>query len=479
MQLTKQQIQDELWKRGEISWKLHEGQVKINRTVNASKSFLAQNMCARQFGKTVYNLWEATNDCLNNPGTVVKYGAAFYTDLEKYIFPTAYEFFADCPKEIRPEIIESKKLIYFPHKRATIDFFGCDRNPDGARGPKVKKVILDEAGYINKLRYIYYDVILPMFTHTIDLNPKCIMSGTPPESPDHPFTSFFMPINKKDGSFIKLTIDDNPLLSQEHKDRLIAEYFRGVESEGHRKVQWQKMRRELYCDILVDQERAIIPEFHHGIVQKFERDKYFPHRHKYVEMDLGTKHKTVALYAVYDFLNARLHVMDECQMFGPTMTTKNLADLLKSKERDVFGNYKPFKRVSDNNNLLLLQDLNLQYNLHFSPVVKRSNDKLVRRPLMSMVNKIRVWMGEGRILVDPKCKELIGCLESGIWDNHREGFEESEVYGHYDALAALIYMLQVVDEKTNPTPMLFGKNPENTYIFPKEKKYNKFFKMFR
>ena len=102
-------------------------------------------------------------------------------------------------------------------------------------------------------------------------------------------------------------------------------------------------------------------------------------------------------------------------------------------------------------------------------MVKRSNDKLVRRPLMSMVNKIRVWMGEGRILVDPKCKELIGCLESGIWDNHREGFEESEVYGHYDALAALIYMLQVVDEKTNPTPMLFGKNPENTYIFPKEK----------
>ena len=38
--------------------------------------------------------------------------------------------------------------------------------------------------------------------------------------------------------------------------------------------------------------------------------------------------------------------------------------------------------------------------------------------------------------MDPKCKELIGCLESGIWDNHREAFEESEVYGHYDALAA-------------------------------------------
>ena len=63
-------------------------------------------------------------------------------------------------------------------------------------------------------------------------------------------------------------------------------------------------------------------------------------------LDLGTKHKTVALCAVYDFLNARLHVMDECQMFGPTMTTKNLADLLKSKERDVFGNYKPLKRLS-------------------------------------------------------------------------------------------------------------------------------------
>lgn len=479
MQLTKSQIQDELWKRGEISWKLHEGQEKIRKTVNASKSFLAQNMCARQFGKTVYNLWEATHDCLNNPGTVVKYGAAFYSDLEKYIFPTAYEFFGDCPQEIRPQIIESKKLIYFPHKRSTIDFFGCDRNPDGARGPKVKKVILDEAGYIDKLRYVYYDVVLPMFTHTIDLNPKCIMSGTPPESPDHPFTSFFMPINKKDGSFIRLTIDDNPLLTQEHKQRLIDEYFRGVETEAHRKVQWQKMRRELYCDILVDQERAIVPEFHHGIVQKFEKDKYFPYHFKYVGMDLGVKHKTVALYAVYDFLNARLHIIDECQMFGPTMTTKGLAEVLKSSEERAFGPKAKPKRVSDNNNLLLLQDLSTQYGLQFLPVVKRSHDKLIRRPLVAMVNKVRVWMGDGRILIDPKCKELIGCLENGIWDDKREWFNESPLYGHYDALAALVYMMQVIDDKTNPTPLIFEKDPYNTAWVQEENKFEKVMKFFK
>lgn len=478
MQLSKQQIQEELWKRGEISWKLHAGQLKVLDMIQKTDSWVAMDMCGRQLGKTIFNLFMGASKCFSVPGTVVKYGSAHYEDLQDFIFPKAYEFFKDCPPEL-VQISESKKEIYFPKHNSKIDFFGCDRNPDGARGPTIPLVILDEAQNINKLRYIYYDVIVPMFIHMQHLRPMCLMSGTPPDTPDHPFSTFFKDVCIKRDAFIKLTIDDNPLLTQEQRQRVIDEYFEGVSSEAHRKVQWQKMRRELYCDMLIDQERAIVPEFHHGVVHKYERDKYFAHRHKYVGMDLGTKHKTVALYGVYDFMNARLHITDEMQMYGPTMTTKVLADALKAKETEAFGHGKPYKRVSDNNNLLLLQDLNLQYNLHFSPVVKRSNDKLVRRPLMSMVNKIRVWMGEGRIWIDPKCKELIGCLESGIWDNKREKFDESEVYGHYDALAALMYMLQVVDEKTNPTPMLFERDTDNLYIFPKEKKYNKLFRFFK
>jgi hypothetical protein len=478
MQLTKRQVQDELWKRGEISWKLHDGQLKILDMLRSTDSWIAMDMCGRQLGKTIFNLFLATSKCFQLPGTVVKYGSAHYEDLQNFIFPKAFEFFKDCPSEL-VDISESRKEIVFPMHKSKIDFFGCDRNPDGARGPTIPLVILDEAQNIQKLRYIYYDVIVPMFIHMQHLSPKCLMSGTPPDTPDHPFSTFFKDVAIKRNAFIKLTIDDNPLLNDSQRQRVIDEYFEGVQTEGHKKVQWQKMRRELYCDILVDQEKAIVPEFHHELVQPFQKDKYFQFRHKYVGMDLGTKHKTVALYGVYDFMNARLHITDEMQMFGPTMTTKVLAETLRKKEVEAFGTFKPYKRVSDNNNLLLLQDLNLQYNLHFTPVIKRSNDKLVRRPLMSMVNKIRVWTGEGRIHIDPKCKELIGCMESAIWDNNREHFAESEVYGHYDALAALMYMLQVIDEKTNPTPMLFEKDTENIYIFPKEKKYNKFFKMFR
>lgn len=485
IKITKDEVLAELWRRGEISWKLHDGQKKINSLVRSSDAFLFQDMCARQFGKTVYNLWECTDDCLKYPGTVVKYGAAYYEDLSKYIFPTAQEFFLDCPREIRPQINESKKEIYFPHKRSKIDFFGCDRNPDGARGPKVKKVILDEAGYIEKLRYVYYDVVLPMFTHTMDLHPKCIMSGTPPESPDHPFTSFFMPITKKTNSFIKLTIEDNPLLTLEQRLRLIDEYFLGVETEAHRKVQWQKMRRELFCDILIDQERAIVPEFHRGVERVYEMDernkpvdKYFPFHHKYVGMDIGVKHKTVALFAIYDFINARLHILNELQIFGPAMRTKELAAMIKKTEGETFRGHKVYKRVSDNNNLLLLQDLSLEYGISFLPIVKKSHDKTIRRPLVAMVNKVRIWMGEGRILIDPKCTELLGCLESGLWDDKREWFEESEIYGHYDALAALIYLLQVVNDKDNPIPIFFERDPHNTY-FPEVKNKEKILKIYK
>lgn len=477
MQLTQAEIEAELWRRGELSWTIHSGQKRILDMINATDSWVAMDMCGRQFGKTIFNLFLATNKCFQRPGTVVKYGSAAYEDLQNFIFPKAFEFFRNCPSDL-VDISESRKEIVFPKHKSKIDFYGCDRNPDGARGPTIPLVILDEAQNIQKLRYIYYDVIVPMFIHMQHLKPLCLMSGTPPESPDHPFSSFFKDVAQKRKAFIKLTIDDNPLLTQDQRQRVIDEYFEGVVSEAHRRVQWQKMRRELYCDIIVDQEKAIIPEWTEDRVVKFERDKHFGFYHKYVGMDIGVKHKTVALFGVYDFINARLHITDELQMYGPAMRTKDLAEELKKKEKIAFLGKKPYKRVADNNNLLLLQDLS-SVGLQFLPIVKKSHDKLIRRPKVAMVNKARIWMGEGRILVDPKCTELLGCLRNGIWDDKREEFEESETYGHFDALDALIYMLQVVNEKDNPIPIHFEKNAFDWALPNEQNKFQKIMNKFK
>jgi len=73
-----------------------------------------------------------------------------------------------------------------------------------------------------------------------------------------------------------------------------------------------------------------------------------------------------------------------------------------------------------------------------------------------MVNEVRLLVGSGQILVNPRCKMLIGSLKYGIWDNKRKEFAENKVYGHFDHLAWLIYMVRNLNKTTNPIPASHG-----------------------
>lgn len=82
-----------------------------------------------------------------------------------------------------------------------------------------------------------------------------------------------------------------------------------------------------------------------------------------------------------------------------------------------------------------------------------------------MVNKVRLWFLSDRIEVHPRCEKLIGSLKAGIWDKHRKKFAESDVHGHYDLIAALVYLVRNVPEHENPVPQFFGQNMSEV-VFP-------------
>jgi hypothetical protein len=65
-------------------------------------------------------------------------------------------------------------------------------------------------------------------------------------------------------------------------------------------------------------------------------------------------------------------------------------------------------------------------------------------------------VGSGRLIVHPGCKELIGCLRSGIWNKTRTEFGHSDRFGHFDALAALMYLVRNIDRTYNPIPATYG-----------------------
>jgi hypothetical protein len=55
-------------------------------------------------------------------------------------------------------------------------------------------------------------------------------------------------------------------------------------------------------------------------------------------------------------------------------------------------------------------------------------------------------------------------LKYGIWNKSRTQFERSAEHGHFDCVAALIYMVRNISEGKNPIPPGFGQNLHEQFI---------------
>ena len=433
---------------------LHEQQLELLEILKNQDSFLTVLNCARQFGKTYFAVMLAFMHCLQRKKNVVKYGAAHYTDLEKFIFPTIHKIIDSMPPNIRPEVVESKKVVRF-YNGSMIDLVGLDLKPDGMRGNSVSLAIIEEAGYVKRLRYIYFDVVVPMFMHTQKLNPKCVMLGTPAGDLTHDFTNFFFPKAKREKVYFHKTIDDNPLLTDAEKQRVKDEYMRDAVSETDIRIQQTKMDRELYGKVSQDLERAIIPEWDDKYIEDVPRDEFFQFYHRYTAMDYGVGDKTVFLSYYYDFKKAQIVYEGEFWDQGGAMTTDLLYANVKKMEHDLYEG-KIYRRVADTTNLLLLNDFAHKYKMPFLHVKKDL--------LHVMVNEARVWIKSGRVRINPMCRELIGCLQNGLWNDKKTAFSDSDLFGHWDALAAFVYSVRIIDQQTNPIPVTYGLSKDAVIV---------------
>lgn len=428
-----------LWKLGQTSWLLHKGQEKIEDQLNQVKNRLFVVECSRQFGKTYWGVYKADSVARQNPKCQIKIATAFYTDLHNIIIPAFRTLFETCPDANRPKYYEQKGKYIYPNG-AEIQLVGLDKNPDKLRGTRLKLILVEEAGFADSeaLEYAYTYVITPAMIHEPEA--KIILISTPPASGnDH----YFCQLADKaalEGSYVKLTIYDNPMLSEARIEE-IAQSLGGKESIA--------FRRECLCERIVDTTRAIIPEFIDSFHCKTTvRPDYFRFLHTYASLDSGVRDMTVILLGYYDFPRATLVIEDEIVLSGPDVTTRNIREKTVNKEQSL-GYLDVYRRIADNNNLILIQDLAGE-GLSFTPTNKDS--------LEAMVNKVRQWFKDKRVEINPRCQILLGTLKSGLWNKNRDNFTRSSVYGHCDALAALMYLIRNIDVYTNPIP--------DYYLFP-------------
>jgi hypothetical protein len=89
-----------------------------------------------------------------------------------------------------------------------------------------------------------------------------------------------------------------------------------------------------------------------------------------------------------------------------------------------------------------------------------------------MINTLRLMVARGQIIVDPRCKHLKGCLKYGVWNAKRTEFSRSKVYGHFDGLAALVYLVRNLNKNSNPIPSDFQLDRDNQVLFAKKHESN-------
>jgi len=437
-------ITDELWRRGELSWKLRPEQKRLKYELEAQIVQIAVFNISRRWGKTFTLVVYCLEQCIKSRERI-RYGAAFKTDLEEFVLPAFEQILEDCPPDLRPKFIATKKMFKFANG-SEIKLVGLDKNPNGLRGNAISKIIIDEAAFVSKLRWIYVSVIIPATMKQKGI--KLVFISTPPESPEHFFVDL---INKaktqSNGYYLELSIDDISDLTPEERERVLDE----VGGEFSTTAQ-----REFFCQIIIDASRAIAPEFNEErhVFKDLKLPDYY---HSWVAADFGgIKDMTAGYCLVFDFERGKVLVTKESAHKAQTGTTTIIKGL-RSLET-----LEPKCGCTEPHNGRRYVDAPGQTHADFRVEHNYNASLPDKTDFETGINSIRLAFQYDKLEIDEDCTLLIQTLKTGMLNAKRTDFMRTDSLGHMDAVAALIYGYRHRDQ-SNPFPNLMGLRRETHY----------------
>jgi len=427
-----------LWYKGNLSYLLDSNQLQIYNTLKTTKDKIVVVASSRRLGKSWAMCVLAIETCLSKKNAIVKIVTPAQKDAKTIYRPLFREICTEAPEELRPVEKSSAGLWHFPGTNSVIMLAGSDNGrAESIRGGSADLCIVDEAGFCSDIDYIINSILIPTTTTT---KGKIILASTPPKSPSHEFVKFVRQAEYA-GTLIRKTIFDNPRLTKSDIDDL------AVAVGGYESVTF---KREYLAQILTDESSAVVPEFNEELQAKIVKEWPIPaHYDGYVSMDIGLKDLTAVLFAYYDFKSSKLIIEDEFSINGQKFTTQALADNIRSKEATVFADSftkeikEPYLRISDNN-LIVINDLYQLHGLSFLPTRKDDKD--------AALNNLRMLLADEKIIIKPKCVNLIRHLRDATWNKSRKSFDRSPDNGHYDFVDSIIYLVRNIQWNKNPYP---------------------------
>lgn len=457
MSISKTDALNELWRRGNLSWKLHEGQKDLYELYHNTNNKINVWLLGRRSGKSFGLCVIAIEACLKNPNIVIKFVSPTKTQVDQNVRPLFRKILEDCPKQFKPKFVTKDYIYYFPNG-SEIQLAGTDNgHAERLRGSDSYLAIVDEAGSCDDLANVVKSILLPS---TLTTKGKIILAGTPPKTYDHDFINFINDAESKD-TLIKKPSNSNPLISKEEFDLLVQE-LGGLNSD--------ECKRELFCMIIKDSNLSAIPEFDTEIEKELCVDWIKPPFYDcYVGMDLGGRDFTGVVFAYFDFKNDKVVFEDEILLDfqQPGVNLPMLVKSIQDKELIHFLDIKtqeqrpPAARVSDLNPIVTQEISRLSHNeLNFilPTVAKKDKD--------AALNKLRLMISNKKIIINPRCKQLIRQLRNVRWksQSNKKEFARTVDDSHYDLVDACIYLINSIYYTKNPYPAYYNFNSQDLFI---------------
>lgn len=450
---------EQCWRAGDLQWMLDEGQLdgpqrriyEKSRDCK-SKTFVTED--ARRLGKTCAHVIIAYELALKNPGRRINWcqdTAKAVRDMAKPLFEKLAK---DAPADCKPVWHDHRSMMLFPNG-AYIFVFGGDTqaDADNARGgDNPIASFIDEGGSVAWLKYIYSSIVKPGHRRTKRSGHfgMIFIASSTPENLDHYFLELAA-INERKGSYVSENIyassDAGAYIAEEADDLdLTVEQFKETDT----------FRREFMCERIVNAERIVFPEMHttkENVVQEWERPLGFEQFvFKRVSADLGMSDKTGLLFGYADFTAQKAVVEDELLLTRPN--TRQIAEAITAKELELWGEalegkqrYRTSRVVDDPHGRVIL-DL---WELH-----RVSAEKAIKHDRDASIGLIRTWLLGGKLVIHPRCVNLLKQLRTAKKNNSGRDFAEAQD-GHFDLAAALMYFVRGLALTTNPYPVDFEK----------------------
>lgn len=496
-QLTSQELQDECWRAGKLRWLMHASQqqaydryrawetTRLNDErdpVPGSYPRIFALPVSKRWGKTSLCLWILAEDCIRHPGTVRRYASAFQANIAEIVNDVSREVFATAPPDVCPAYKGSQGPqgagFYFPNG-SVIRLVGVDLHPNGLRGQSSDGDAFSEVGFMANLLYVVKNVIY----HQYQGRPHAslILETSAPNIIDTEWERIFLPDAMARGAYFSATIEDNPRLSRRVKDEFIA-------ASGGRGD--PDCEREYYNVIAVDPSSRVVPEFDES---KHVQDWPVPaYAHCYVSADPGTRDLFGLLWGYWDFGRAALYIQRDWA--ESNALTRDVAAVIRAGEQELWGAVDPAGGPRDRtaqrqarhagagpdvelvdawhpalgapagtltyfdgkllraNPYLRVSDIDLRLNADLAADHKLDFVAIRKDSLEAMLASFRDALSFGKIVIHPRCVKLIAHLKAARWNKHRTDYERTSAHGHYDLLAAAVYMWRLVDGNRQLNP---------------------------